>query len=322
MILIAGDIGGTKSLIALIRDNADGTKNNAYEKIYQSADYESIEALLRNFMIDSGCSDEIVEQIVLAVPGPVTDGVSRLTNLEWVVSEDELRTLFSIRNVKIMNDFQATALGTLSLQPEDYIILNDSHHCENRTRLVMGAGTGLGMAYLHGGNDDPCCTPIATEGGHIDFSPTNEREIELFQYFRKRYERVSYERILSGGGLAELFCFCAGRTLDDFHISAEWVNREATDEGNPIAQEAINLFATIYGRFAGNMVLAFNPGDGLYLTGGVTAKISGWLDSHEFRDAYLDKGRMSDVVKKTPLYLVTNERVGLQGAIEALKFGF
>jgi len=318
MMLIAGDIGGTKSLIALLQYNSPDDWRIIHEARYQSSDYRGIDGLLQQFLKDSDCPVDNLEQMVLAIPGPIADGACQLTNLNWMVSESELRSTFKLKSVTILNDFQAAALGTLSLQGDDYITLNHAQNGDNGVRLVLGAGTGLGMAYLHPDRVEGGYTSIATEGGHVDFAPATEQEFRFLQYLKKSYTRVSYERILSGSGLVELFCFCAGGAPEDFPVSAAWVNRAAAEKANPIAEEALTLFAAIYGRFAGNMVLAFRPGDGLYLTGGVTAKVSRWLDSKVFLDAYLDKGRMVDIVAQTPVYLVTNERLGLQGAINVI----
>jgi glucokinase len=319
MIAIAGDIGGTKSWLALLENSVSSDSQIIYEARYQSCDFANIGALLHQFIKDASTTVAAVEQMVLAIPGPISGGVARLTNLDWRVSSSELCSQFSLKDVKIINDFQAVALGTLVLQHDDCLTMNAAPAGGNHIRLVMGAGTGLGVAYLYRDLDGRYI-PIATEGGHVDFAPASEREIALLRYLQKRYSRVSYERILSGSGLVELYCFCAGTTPEEQQISAEWVNREASDAGDPVAVDALKLFATIFGRFAGNMALAYKPDDGLYLTGGVTAKVSRWLDSKEFMNSYLDKGRMVEVVRNIPLYLVRNERVGLQGAIASLNF--
>ena len=320
MISIAGDIGGTKSWLVALESDPRGSCQIIYESRYQSSDFKNINGLLHQFLQDSSCSGLGVEQMVLAVAGAVSEGLVGLTNLDWQISSSELQKDFSIKSVKLINDFQAAALGTLIFQPDDFITLNRGVKGDNGIRLVLGAGTGLGMAYLHSeeGGENPVA--VATEGGHVDFAPANEREISLLKYLQKKYRRVSYERILSGAGLVELYYFSLGREPEGIPVTAEWVNRRATDGDNPTAQDAIMLFARIYGRFVGNMALIFRPGDGIYLTGGVTAKLAPWLDSSEFRDAYLDKGRMLNIVANTPLYLVTNERVGLHGALSALGF--
>jgi len=317
MISIAGDIGGTKSWLVTVQTDANGESHLLYESRYQSLNFGNVNLLLQRFMKDSNIPKNGIDKMMLAVPGPVVDGSVMLTNLDWKISSTDLQREFSIKKTGLINDFQASALGTLSLEHNDIITLNDGATGDNGVRLVLGAGTGLGMAYLFTGKG--LSTPVATEGGHINFSPTDDREIELLRYLQRRYPRVSYERILSGDGLAELFYFISGTTMDEFPVTAEWVNMSATEKKNPFAIEALQLFSKIYGQFVGNMVLLFRPGEGVYLTGGVTAKVSQWLDSTEFKDAYLDKGRMLHVVAQTPLYLVTNERVGVQGAISALK---
>lgn len=318
MISIAGDIGGTKCWLVALQSDPQGLCQIIYESRYQSSDFKNINGLLHQFLQDSGCPGLTVEQMVLAVAGTVSDGVFGLTNLDWQISSNELQKEFSLKSVRLINDFQAAALGTLSLKSDDLITLNRAVKGDNSIRLVLGAGTGLGMAYLYSAESG--AVSVATEGGHIDFAPTDDREISLLKYLQKKYRHVSYERILSGAGLVNLYYFSLGKAPTAAPVTAEWVNRRAADGDDPTAQNAIMLFVKIYGHFVGNMALTFNPGDGIYLTGGVTAKLSSWLDSGEFRDAYLNKGRMLEVVAHTPLYLVANERIGLQGAIYALGF--
>lgn len=320
MISIAGDIGGTKCWMVALQGELRGPHRTIYESCYQSRNFSNINDLMRQFLQDSNSSAASVGKIVLAVAGPVREGSAQLTNLEWQINSNQLQEDFSIRSVRIINDFQAAALGTLAINSDDFVTLNGAAQGDNGIRLVLGAGTGFGMAYLYMGESGG--VPVATEGGHIDFAPTDEREIALLRCLKNRFKRVSYERLLSGTGLVEIYYFCLGREPEGDPVTAEWINRAATDWGNPTAKEAIMLFVKIYGHFVGNMALAFRPGDGIYLTGGVTAKLRSWLDSGQFMDAYLDKGRMLDIVANTSLRLVTNERVGLQGAIAALEMDY
>jgi len=324
MISIAGDIGGTKCwMVALqgeLQGGIQGPHRTIYESCYQSRNFSNINDLMRQFLQDSNSPAASVGKMVLAVAGPVREGSVQLTNLDWQINSNQLQEDFSIQSVRLINDFQAAALGTLTINSDDFVTLNEGTQGDNGIRLVLGAGTGLGMAYLYMGEFGG--VPVATEGGHIDFAPTDEREIVFLRYLNKRYRHVSYERILSGTGLVELYHFCLGREPEGDPVTAEWINKAASDEDNPTAQEAIMLFVKIYGHFVGNMALAFRPGDGIYLTGGVTAKLRAWLDSGKFVDAYLDKGRMLDIVANTSLRLVTNERVGLQGAIAALEMDY
>lgn len=316
MVSIAGDIGGTKSWLIALRCDINGMPQIIHESRYQSQRFENIDVLLHQFINELKISNGSVEQMVLAVPGPITSDTITLTNLNWQISAVDLQQQFAIPHVQLLNDFQATALGTLTLSDDGFSMLNSAKGGNNRIRLVLGAGTGLGMSYLYRKDDD--AVPVATEGGHVDFAPTDVQQIELLKYLQRKFSRVSYERILSGSGLVELFNFLAAEQQSDPSVTAEWISRAANDEGNLQAQETLRLFSRIYGSFVGNMVLAIKPGDGVYLTGGMTAKVNKWLEGPEFIDAYLDKGRMLDVVIHTPIYLVTNERVGLEGAMNAL----
>ncbi|MCW8888818.1 MAG: glucokinase [Gammaproteobacteria bacterium] len=317
MIVIAGDIGGTKSWLALLNVEAGRECSVINEARYRSTRFDNLDILIEQFLQDSEMTVDELKGMVLAIPGPVRDGSIQLTNLNWKLSATQIKERFSLSEVALINDFQAAALGTQTLVSVDYSKLNDAPEADgsgNGVRLVIGAGTGLGMAYLY--KEGLEYVPVATEGGHVDFAPVDDREIALLKYLQGRYRRVSYERILSGDGLVALYQFCVGNLTVESSETAEWINREATDGDNSAAVESLQLFASIYGRFVGNMVLALRPEDGVYLTGGVSAKVGQWLDSSEFKDAYLDKGRMLDIVAQTPVYLVTNERLGLQGAIK------
>ena len=155
---------------------------------------------------------------------------------------------------------------------------------------------------------------FATEGGHVDFAPGDDIQEELYDYLEKKYDRVSYERILSGPGLIDLYNFC--KETNGNGLTAGWVNQQAMQGDNLAAVTAMRLYATIYGSFVGNIVLMFRPTGGIYLVGGVTAKTAYWLQSEFFLDAFLNKGRMSSLATQTPLFLVTDEDTGLKGIIE------
>jgi glucokinase len=195
------------------------------------------------------------------------------------------------------------------------VVLNSGVHKNDATRVAVGAGTGLGVSWMMcaGG----AASAWSTEGGHVDFAPVNEEQVGLLAYLSERYGHVSYERLLSGDGLVTLYEYCnAG---DCAGIDAAWVHSQAEDN-NEAAYRAMSLFVSIYGAFVGNMALLFKPEGGIYITGGIGAKIISWMKSADFISAYLNKGRMRTLTEKTSVYLVTNERVGVIGAIsEAVK---
>ena len=338
MKIIAADVGGTKTRLIVV--DADEPSNVLYEKRYLSSEFDGFEPLLKTFIHDSGSSAGLVETLTLALPGLVSDTTARLTNLPWVIEKQSLKDTFGIKNVSFMNDFQASAFGTGLLLEKDRIILNPGTSNVNKNpdslkkntiRVAVGAGTGLGVAWAEGAAEDntegdsedrnKAASTHDTEGGHIDFAPVDKIQIELLLFLQQRFGHVSYERILSGDGLVSLYQFCAGKQQAANHsdgISAEWVNKQS--ENDAAAGRALSLFVQIYGAYLGNIALLFKPYGGIFITGGIAAKIVNKMQSEEFIYAYLNKGRMSALVEQIAVYLVTNERVGVLGAMsEAIK---
>ena len=331
MNIIAADVGGTKT--RLVCADADEPRKVLYEKRYLSGKFDGFEPMLQGFIKECRSAGAMVDTagvnaITLALPGLVNDSSARLTNLPWVIEKQSLQDTFGIKNVYFMNDFQASAFGTGLLHEKDRIILNPGASGlnenpvalkKNTIRVAVGAGTGLGVAWLEG--DTITASAHDTEGGHIDFAPVDDIQIELLRFLQQRFAHVSYERILSGDGLVSLYQFCAGKQCAPDHsdeISAEWVNRQS--ENDEVAEKALSLFVQIYGAYIGNIALLFKPYAGIYITGGIAAKIVNKMQSESFINAYLNKGRMRTLVEQIAVYLVTNERVGVLGAMsEAIK---
>jgi glucokinase len=198
----------------------------------------------------------------------------------------------------------------------------------NTTRVAVGAGTGLGVAWIDDvPGDENTLRSHDSEGGHIDFAPINDVQIELLKFLQQRFAHVSYERILSGDGLVSLYQFCTANQGGDAHcldthsdsISAQWVNNQS--KNNEAADRALSLFVQIYGAYIGNIALLYKPYGGIFITGGIAAKMVNRMQSEEFINAYFNKGRMRELVEQIAVYLVTNERVGVLGAMsEALKY--
>lgn len=330
MYIIAADVGGTKTRLAFA--DANGSHHVLYEARYLSSEFDGFEPMLQTFIKDSvsaGVSVDAtrVDALSLALPGLVNATSACLTNLPWVIRKQPLLDGFGVKDVYFMNDFQASAFGTSQLQEKDRILLNPgasnlTEPCDsltrNTTRVAVGAGTGLGVAWAEDGLQDgqKIAHAYDTEGGHVDFAPTDDTQIALLKFLQHRFGHVSYERILSGDGLVSLYQFFAGDQHDG--ISAEWVNRQS--ESNEAADKALSLFVQIYGAYIGNIALLFKPGGGIFITGGIAEKISKRMQSEEFINAYLNKGRMRALVDQIAVYLVTNDRVGVLGAIsEAVK---
>jgi glucokinase len=322
MKIIAADVGGTKT--RLIYADIDEPGKVLFEARYLSGEFDSFEPLLETFINDSGSTAGKIESLTLALPGLVTDSSARLTNLPWVIEKQSLKDAFGIRYVSFMNDFQASALGTGQLQEKDQIVLNAgiskvADLNDNAIRVAVGAGTGLGVAWAQ--DDEGVAHAYDTEGGHIDFAPVDDTQIRLLQFLQKRHGHVSYERILSGDGLVSLYEFCTGEQGNEVQrdeITAEWVNAQSQD--NAAADKAMTLFVEIYGSYIGNIAMLFKPYGGIFITGGIAAKIVERMQSEEFINAFLNKGRMRTLVEQIAVYLVTDERIGVLGAMsEAVK---
>lgn len=307
MRVIAADIGGTNSRLGLI-DLTDQARL-LHQQNYCNADYQNFEAVLADF-IDSQTPEVQPTSLVLAVPAPVTSGVTRLTNLDWEISEARLKQEFST-DALIINDLEAAALGTLSASTDQLIRINDRPMTATGKRVVIGSGTGLGVAWMIRENNTVRSYP--TEAGHIDFAPADSHQEELLHFLQKKYDHVSWERILSGPGISDLYRFCSNQPL--LNVDAGWVNNQASNGSDAAAEEAMHLFARIYGAFAGNMVLTHRPIDGIFLVGGVTIKTQHWLQSDEFLQAFCAKGRMRHLAEETPVYLLPDEDNGLKGVI-------
>lgn len=317
MNIIAADVGGTKT--RFIYANAEQPDNVIFEARYLSSEFDSFEPLLETFIHDSGSTASQVDSLTLALPGLVSDDSARLTNLPWVIEKQALKDNFGIKNVSFMNDFQASAFGTSQLLKTDQIVLNpgiaeQGVQKNNATRVAVGAGTGLGVAWAQ--DAEGKAHAYDTEGGHVDFAPVDETQIQLLQFLQKRHGHVSYERILSGDGLVSLYEFSGGK--QETGVTAEWVNKQA--DKDEAADIALSLFVQIYGAYIGNIALLFKPCGGIYITGGIAAKMVKKMQSEDFIDAYLNKGRMRTLVEQIAVYLVTNERIGVLGAMsEAVK---
>ena len=311
MNIIVADIGGTNSRLAWIERSSAGEAVIRHQQSYVNALFPDFETLLAAFIAEFGETSEI-SLLCLALPAPVKGKSVTLTNIDWTLRQKHLSEQFSIGEVIFINDFQAAALGTTVVDESKLITLNQFPVEPLGPRAVIGAGTGLGVAYMHWLQTS--FRAFATEGGHVDFAPRDDIQEELYDYLEKKYDRVSYERILSGPGLVDLYNFC--KESNGREVTAGWVNRQAVEGSNLAAVTAMRLYATIFGAFVGNIVLMFRPTGGVYLVGGVTVKTAYWLQSEFFLDAFLDKGRMSSLAVQTPLYLVNDENTGLKGVIE------
>ncbi len=340
--ILAGDIGGTKTTLALYDWTTERTEPLRLES-FHSADYKSLEEVLTEFltppkpptpldeldMADKEAEEALppVEPIRLSaacfgVAGPVIENHSRTTNLPWVVDGSAIAKQFDIPRVQLLNDLEATAYGILWLRPDELEILNPGSPPRKRQALALiAAGTGLGEGILFW--DGKSYRPMPSEGGHADFAPTNDYEIDLLRYLRTQYLHVSYERVVSGPGLHAVYEFIR----DSKRNEPTWL-AEKIKAGNPaaeiaaaglqgqaeIAVQALDLFASVYGAEAGNLALKALSLDGVYVAGGIAPKIITKLKDGTFLKAFTNKGRYKRLLSTIPVKVVMNQEAGLLGS--------
>lgn len=311
MTLIAADVGGTKTRLATGLPGAGC--GIAHEAVFASGEFAGFDDLLQQFFHEARFRPSQHSTLTLALPGVIEGNAARLTNLPWHLHKEALRRRFQFAGVHFLNDFQASAAGIACLEKDDCVVLHAGRQRDRGVRLVTGAGTGLGLAWQMLDENGGCT--CSTEGGHMDFAPCSETQLALLQYLRHQYDHVSFERVLSGPGLENIYAFLRqGSDRAGTTESAKNIIHLAR-QGEPLAREAVRLFTECYGAYVGNLALAFKPEAGIYITGGMAARLQSWMQSDAFRSSYLAKGRMTALVKHYRVTLVTNQRVGVLGAL-------
>lgn len=314
--ILAGDIGGTKTLLALFEPNADGL-NKIAEARFSSQAYTSFDDLLEDFLTQH---DSIsIDAVAIGVAGPVIDQTCRTTNLPWVLRATDIANQTGARYATLLNDLQATAYGMLHLPDDDFFTLNDAKRASGNI-AVIAAGTGLGEAMLFH-DESGRWHPVATEGGHCDFAPRDAQQERLLHWLNQRYpEHVSYERVVSGPGIRRLYEFLHSEGVrgevesESFPPDPAWITLQAEDRGDALCRETLHLFARIYGAEAGNLALKTLARGGIYLGGGITPKILPFLESGGFLNALTAKGRFREMLVSIPVKVALNEETALLGA--------
>jgi glucokinase len=314
-VILAGDVGGTKTLLALL--DAQGTL--VREAALPSHEFAAFEDALRRFLADG--PRQPIAAACFGVAGAVVDGRSVTTNLPWVVDEAVLARAIPTPRVQLLNDLEATAHGVLALGPADFETLQAGMERPGNM-AVIAAGTGLGEALIV--RDGSRHVVVASEGGHGDFGPRGETQIELLRFLAREFGHVSRERVLSGPGLVNIYRFLRAR---DGGSEPAWLAaRLATEDpsavisevalanGHPTCVEALDLFVAIYGGEAGNVALEGLAVAGVFVAGGIAPKIRARLVSGVFVTAFRDKGRLADLMARIPVHVVLELRAGLIGA--------
>jgi len=316
--ILAGDIGGTNARLSCYRQ-VNGHFVAVHEDVFASRQYRSLDEIVVKFVSDSGVQPDSAS---FGIAGPVRHGRVETSNLPWVVESSRLAEELQLPSVNLINDLEAQAWGIQCLEDSDTVPLNHVKEAPVGNQAVVAAGTGLGEAGLFW--DGRQYQVFACEGGHCDFAPRNELEIELLRYLLTRFGHVSYERIVSGPGLVNVYLF-----LKDTHRGEEpkWLHDEITT-GDPgaaisraascgksaLAEQALDLWISIYGAEAGNMALKILATGGVFLAGGIAPKILSRLSGPLFMQAFLGKGRMQALLEGIPVRVITNPKTGLLGA--------
>lgn len=314
-LLLAGDIGGTKTLLRLSRG---GTILR--EQRFESAAFPGLHAMLAAFL--DGTDGGAPQSACFGVAGPVQGRRAQVTNLPWSVEADDLAARFGMARVTLINDFQAVAYGIEMLGEADLLTLQAGQPAPHAPRAVIGAGTGLGEGYLTWQGDHYHAWP--SEGSHADFAPADELQAGLWRWLKQRHGHVSWERVVSGPGLVAIYDFL--RERKEYPESAQLaaalregdpaaaISAHALQHGDPLADAALGLFVAAYGAEAGNLALKVLSVGGVYLAGGIAPKIAGRLKEGGFLRAFRAKGRFAGLLESFPVHVVLNPEVGLLGA--------
>jgi glucokinase len=318
MMILAGDIGGTKTALALFTPEA-GPRRPLAQANFPSGDYAALEDIVRAFL--SG-RNERVARASFGVAGPVVEGRVQVTNLPWVVDTQTLSHALGGVPVRLLNDLEAIAYAISSLEPSDLETLNEGQPESHGPLAVIAPGTGLGEAFLLW--DGTRYRPHASEGGHADFAPTTQTEVELLSYLLPHFDHVSYERVCSGMGLPNVYAYLkdSGRLAEP-----DWLREQLASEHDPtpiivqaalesrseLCVETLELFISILGSEAGNLALKVLATGGVYLAGGIPPRILSRLKKPAFMQSFTRKGRFSYLLARIPVHVILNLEVALLG---------
>ena len=320
--ILTGDIGGTNTRLQLTQFKAGEFDVLAIEK------YKNAEAKNFNDIIDSFFAKHPnikLDRACFAFAGPILNNEVKLTNLPWHITQQSLCKLLNIPYVYLINDFEAIGYSLPLLKENDYSVLQNGKKHQGNVKAIIGAGTGLGFTLLQEINVYQNVT--ATEGGHLDFAPTDEEQQELLAYMKKKLHRVSNERIVSGIGLVNIYKFVRTRpeykdlenpALNQCSLFSSNFAQDITDYArqhrDAIALKTLDIFVRCYGSITGNLALTTLPYAGIYIAGGIAPKLLPIMNDGRFLSAFLDKGRMSALLADIPIYIILNTKIALMGA--------
>ncbi len=344
-IILAGDIGGTKTILRLVKLELAGATQEVpsqtalYEQTYGSQEFPDLVPMVRKFLAEATAT--LGEQLIpvracFGIAGPVVNNTSELTNLGWSLAAERLEQELAIAEVSLINDFAAIGYGILGLSDQDLHTLQPGKPDLKAPIAVIGAGTGLGEAFLipqRGGGYQV----FGSEGSHADFAPRSVLEFQLLSHLAEKnhLERVSIERVVSGMGIVSIYQFLrdqdvsqespalseiyktweqeTGKNHKTIDLAAE-VSKAALAGQDYLCKQAMKIFVEAYGAEAGNLALKLLPYGGVYIAGGIAAKILPLMQEENFIKAFIAKGRVSSLLERIPVHIVLNPKVGLIGA--------
>jgi len=326
MILIAGDIGATKTRLALVSAQT-GPREYIAEQEFHTADYKGLQPVVEAFLANAGGK---ADGACFDVAGPVIDGKAHLTNLPWEFDEAELCRALKLKNVKLLNDLHAIAHAVPHLLPEEMVVINKGQAVAKTALAVLAPGTGLGEAFLIWNGDG--YIPCSSEGGHADFGPTNPTQVGLLAFLTARYRHAAYERVCAGSGIPDVYDYL--RSIDP---SAEvpafaallQASRDRTppilaaaledSANNPIAAQTLRIVIDVWGAEAGNLAMKVLSTGGVYLAGGLPPRLLPQLRDGAFMQAFSAKGRFAEMLRAMPVHVVTINAALLGAAIYGLE---
>ncbi len=315
--ILAGDIGGTNTRLALFE-----SLQPLHLEVFPSAQFKGLEEIAAKFLAQTGAS---VSAACFGIAGPVREGVVKTSNLSWVVDARAVAAALRLKQVRLLNDLEANAWGIGALQPADFVTLNEGAVAPAGNRALISAGTGLGEAGLLA--EGTSYRPFASEGGHADFAPRNELEIDLLRYLLQLWPHVSYERVLSGPGLVKIYQFIrdTGRASEPAWLAermrkenpAAVISETALAAAADLSVQALDIFVSVYGAEAGNLALRVMATGGVFVGGGIAPRIVAKLRNSSFMKAFAGKGRLGSLLESIPVRVIMNDKTALLGAARA-----
>ncbi len=310
--ILSGDIGGTNTRLAIFKDN-----RKVVEKKFASQNYMSLEDIIDEFLKESKIQ---IQKAGFGIAGPIREQRCVATNLPWIVDAEKIRKHLKISSCVLLNDLEAKAYGIRVLKKEEFFLLHQGLSQKGNQALIA-AGTGLGEAGLYWDGKEH--HPFACEGGHVDFAPRNELEVELLFYLQKKTEHVSYERVVSGPGLYSIYEFFISTKKEKESLEVKEamkkkqppmvISEYGKNLKDPACTKALDLFLSLYGAASGNLALKFLSLGGFYIGGGIAPTLTKQMKEGSFLPSFFNKGRFKPLLESIPIWVILNDDASLLG---------